>query len=117
MNENNQIVNSPRQYVERYTKQYKDLSEVGFVFDENKQKVVGLNANGFAEYLLNKHPMVYTKEQRFYRYTDYVWDPFGELEIEKLIRDEINKLVPNYWKQRTAKEIIQASILEAGYVS
>lgn len=90
--------------------QYSDeaLQDIGIFVGDDFSKVK-VNANMFIPYLINKRILLIVRNEygNFYNYIGGNWQEVRELEIQKLIRDEMERIQPYIWTSKIGNECVK----------
>ena len=89
------------------------LEKIGFAFNESG-KLKGINGNIFARKILSKWILLYTvKEKLFYLYEDGFYRIIEEIEVSDMIRQYVNRLIPDCWNTPLENQYMPALKREA----
>lgn len=84
------------------------LQERGFVVDDDKDKIIGFNANVFAEFINANHDLIYAKEGSFYGYRDGKWSKKDDNRVLVVLRKILHKPRFGVWTVKMEKEYVEA---------
>ena len=84
-----------------------ELMARGIIIDD-KGKVLGFNANYFADYIKASFQIIYGVDNFFYMYENGVWAKVNDNTIFKMLRDVLQQPKFGVWKRRYEDEYIVA---------
>lgn len=84
-----------------------ELMARGVIVDDNG-KILGFNANYFAEYIRTNYPIIYGMDNCFYMYKNGAWIKVNDDSIFKMLRDILQEPKFGVWRKRFEEEYIVA---------
>lgn len=85
--------------------QNKRLKKYGIMID-GEDGSIGINYNKFVKQLLKHHIIIYSHIGRFYIYRDSVYQQINENDLMRLVKEVIDSLLSNMWKNRYGRTVV-----------
>jgi len=114
------VTNSPAAFLLRspaagspFRNQQVNLSQIGLEISSKTGKLIGINGNIYARYILRKKLDLVYSNDRFYVYESGVWRFKDSNAISRILRNILHSFVPDSWTPKLESEYISALKVEA----